>query len=56
MKLGEISINELSEKDKDEILEEIIDDCILYAGDSYENFARSVTKMLVRNKIVSYGD
>lgn len=56
MKYGKIKINEISESDKEEILKEIVEDCILFAGDSYSDFAKSVTKMLVSKKIVEYAD
>lgn len=56
MKNGKVSINNLSTKDKEQILKEIIDDCVWYAGDSYENFARQVINTLYSNNLVEYGE
>lgn len=56
MKYGVTGVNKLSEKKKNELLNEIIDKCVEYAGDSYEDFARPVIKLLVKNKLVDYGN
>ena len=38
------------------ILGSIIDDCITYAGDSYEDFAKATIQDLRCYKLVEYGD
>ena len=56
MKYGKKDVYKLQEDDLRAILESIIDDCILYAGDSYSDFACSVIKLLVARKLVEYGE
>lgn len=56
MKNGKVSINNLNTKDKEQILKEIIDDCVWHAGDSYENFARQVINTLYSNNLIEYGE
>ena len=56
MKKGKKSVEGLGEYPKYEILKEITDLCIKYAGDSYEDFARPVIKLLVKSKLVEYGE
>ena len=55
MQKGTKTIENLSQKKKDELLQSIIDDCILYAGDSYSDFAQPVISCLVKSKLVAYG-
>lgn len=56
LKKGKKELSQLSQKKKDEILESIIDECITHAGDSYSDFARPVISLLVKNKLVEYGE
>jgi hypothetical protein len=56
MKYGKKPLNKLTEEQKSIILESIISDCIEYAGDSYSDFARPVISLLVKNKLVEYGE
>jgi hypothetical protein len=55
MKKGKKSIESLGEYQKYELLKEIVGLCIENAGDSYEDFAKPVVKLLVKNKLVDYG-
>lgn len=56
MRYGVIGVSKLSENQKDELLTEIIDKCVKYAGDSYEDFAIPVIKLLKSKKLVEYGE
>lgn len=56
MKYGKKQLNKLTEEQKNVILESIISDCVVYAGDSYSEFARPVISLLVKNKLVEYGE
>jgi len=56
MKYGKKTINNLSEKEKDILLQEIIDRCVRDSGDSYEDFASPVVKLLVHKKLAEYGE
>lgn len=56
LKYGTKNIIDLTEKQKDNLLNEILDNCVKYAGDSYEDFARPVIKLLVKKKLADYGD
>jgi len=56
MKVGIKSLNELLEKEKSVLLQKIIDDCIAYSGDSYEDFGRSTLRSLKNYKLVDYGE
>lgn len=55
MKKGKKSVESLGEYQKYDVLKEIVDLCIEYAGDSYEDFSRKVVKLLVEKKLVDYG-
>ena len=55
MQKGTKTIENLSQKKKVELLLSIIDDCILYARDSYSVFARPVISRIVKSKLVAYG-
>lgn len=56
MKKGRTLICLLPDNRLYDILREIQDSCIEEAGDSYAEFGREVTKLLVREGIVDYGD
>ena len=56
MKRGKKSIESFGVQKKHELLNEIVDLCIKNAEDSYADFARPVVKLLVKNKLVDYGD
>lgn len=56
MKYGKKDVYKLKEDDLRYILESIIDDCVRYAGDSYSDFARPVINLLVKKKLVEYGE
>ncbi len=56
MKRGKNSINSIGLTDKDKILNYIIDDCVWYADDSYENFARQVIQTLKTYELIDYGE
>ena len=55
MNYGNQKIPFLNEKQKTEILSKILDACIDYAGDSYENFGRELVSILKNAKLVEYG-
>ena len=55
MQRGKKDIRQMTNITKDVILQNIIDDCVEYAGDSYENFGRRVCDILKRYKLVDYG-
>lgn len=55
MQKGKKSINNVKENQVREILQNIIDSCIKYAGDSYEDFSRDTIKILRQAKLVDYG-
>lgn len=54
MDYGNKLVNDLTQKEKDEIIESIIIDCVDHVGDSYSDFARPVISLLVRKELVSY--
>ena len=54
MDYGNKSINDLTQEEIKNILDEIIEDCIDHVGDSYSDFARPVISLLVRKELVSY--
>jgi len=56
LKYGKTKVNKLSIEEKEELLNEIIGKCVLFAGDSYEDFAQPVIKLLKKNGLVEYGD
>lgn len=55
MKAGKKQISQLPQIKKDEVLQNLIDACIEYAGDSYEDFARKSIDILRQAKLVEYG-
>lgn len=55
MKYGNLTIKHLSQFEKDMLLQEVIDQCVRKAGDSYSDFARPIIKTLVRKHLVEYG-
>lgn len=55
MQYGTKNINQLTNREIYDLLKDIIKDCVDYAGDSYEDFARPVIKLLVKNNLVDYG-
>ena len=56
MKYGKKDAENLKREELIDILETIMDKCVLYAGDSYSDFARPVIELLVRKKLVEYGE
>lgn len=56
MKYGTKCVKDLSENQRYNLLNEILDSCVRYAGDSYEDFARYAVKLLAKKKLVDYGD
>ena len=55
MQKGNNSINDLSINEKDLLLQSIIEDCVIYADDSYRDFAEHVIRTLKYVKLVDYG-
>lgn len=55
MQEGKKQVNQLSQAKKDELLQNLIDVCIEYAGDNYEDYARKSIDILHRAKLVEYG-
>ena len=55
MQTGKKKLSNLDEIQMFDLLQDIIKDCIDYAGDSYEDFAIPVIKLLVKEKLVDYG-
>ena len=55
MQEGKKQINQLSQAKKDELLQNLIDACVEYAGDSYEDFAKRSIDILRQAKLVEYG-
>lgn len=55
MKPGKKELGVIKNKDKDALLQEIINSCIEYAGESYEDFAKEVIDSLRKYKLVDYG-
>lgn len=49
-----ISIEEISIDKKDKVLDEIINICV--NEEFYSDVARNITKLLVKNKIIDYGE
>lgn len=56
MKYGKKDAENLKREELIDILETIIDKCVLYAGDSYSDFERPIIELLVRKKLVEYGE
>lgn len=54
MKYGNLKLENLTQEEKDKILEYIIDDCVDYAGDTYEKFARATIMTLHTAKLIEY--
>lgn len=55
MQYGKKDLSKIIKAEKDVLLDTIIDDCVEYAGDSYEDFGRRVCDILKRYKLVDYG-
>lgn len=55
MKYGKKKVANLKQSNIQELLQDIVDSCVEYAGDSYESFARDVTGRLKRHGLVDYG-
>lgn len=49
------SLDNLTSKEMHDLLQDIIDDCVSYAGDSYENFGKNTVAKLRILKLVDYG-
>lgn len=55
MQTGKKTVDKLTTAQMKELLNSIIKDCINYAGDSYADFGKAVTKTLHQKKLVDYG-
>jgi hypothetical protein len=51
---GDIKLFDLKEQDIYEILKDILDACVTEAGDSYDEFGRSVFRILMQEKLIDY--
>lgn len=56
MKFGKVKLGELNEIEMFGLLQDIIRDCVEYAGDSYEDFGRNILKDLKSKNLVDYGE
>lgn len=48
-------LDNLTNKEMHDLLQDIIDDCVSYAGDSYEEFGKNIVDNLRMLKLVDYG-
>lgn len=48
-------LDNLTNKEMHDLLQDIIDDCVSYAGDSYEDFGKNTVDNLRMHKLVDYG-
>lgn len=55
MQEGKRTIKDLTEKQKDKLISDIIDDTIEYGTDSYEDLGRFVITKLKTLELVDYG-
>lgn len=55
MQFGKKKLSSLDEEQMFDLLQDIISDCIDFAGDSYEDFGRNVLTDLRARKLVDYG-
>lgn len=55
MQKGKRKLENLTSKQKDNLINDIINHCITYAGDSYDDYGRKMVKELVSLKLVDYG-
>lgn len=56
MKYGKNTLDNLSEDSKNILLKLIVDKCVNYAGDSYEDFAKETISLLRNRNLVDYGE
>ena len=55
MQEGKKTIKDLTEKQKDKLISDIIDDIVEYGGDSYEDLGREIISKLKTLNLVDYG-